>query len=48
MGVDGVEIIFNDKKKKELLVPGIFVFEGMDVNKEILKQNDGSFLCLLI
>lgn len=45
MGVDGVEIIFNDKKKKELLVPGIFVFVGMDVNNEILKQNDGTFLC---
>ncbi|AFI06151.1 thioredoxin-disulfide reductase [Helicobacter cetorum] len=30
---------------RELVVPGIFVFVGYDVNNAVLKQEDGSMLC---
>ena len=30
---------------RELLVPGIFVFVGYDVNTQVLKQENGSMLC---
>ncbi|PAF48039.1 thioredoxin-disulfide reductase [Helicobacter sp. 12S02634-8] len=32
-------------QKRELVVPGIFIFVGYDVNNGIIKQNDGSMLC---
>ncbi|WP_201354364.1 thioredoxin-disulfide reductase [Hydrogenimonas urashimensis] len=46
MGVQGLRV-----KKKEsgeivdIPVPGVFVFVGNDVNNQVLKQADGSFLC---
>jgi len=46
MGVDGVKI--KDKfsgKIRDIVVPGIFVFAGMNVNNGVLKQEDGSYLC---
>ena len=45
MGVTGVKIENKDGKKRELEVPGIFVFVGMNVNNSILRQSDGNFLC---
>ena len=44
MGLEGV-IIEQEGKEIDLKVPGIFVFVGMQVNNEVLKQKDGSFLC---
>ncbi len=44
MGLEGLKIEQNDKEI-ELKVPGIFVFVGRDVNNEVLKQDDGSYLC---
>lgn len=31
--------------ERDLAVPGVFTFVGLNVNNEILKQDDGSFLC---
>jgi thioredoxin reductase (NADPH) len=47
MGVNGV--VYKDKNDNihTLNVPGIFIFVGMDVNNQVLKQDDGSFLCEL-
>ncbi len=48
MGVNGVKI--KNKKNNEitdLQVPGVFVFVGNNVNNDVLKQDDGSFLCEL-
>ncbi len=45
MGVTGVVVLDKDKNEKTLDVPGIFVFVGMNVNNQILKQEDGSELC---
>ena len=45
MGVTGVVVLDQDKNEKTLDVPGIFVFVGMNVNNQILKQEDGSDLC---
>ncbi len=46
MGVDGVKV--KDKNSgeiKDIPVPGIFVFAGMNVNNGVLKQEDGTYLC---
>jgi len=45
MGVTGVKISGKDGSQRDLEVPGIFVFVGMNVNNSTLKQEDGSFLC---
>ncbi|MDA3908539.1 MAG: thioredoxin-disulfide reductase [Sulfurimonas sp.] len=45
MGVTGVTIVDSDKNERELAVPGIFVFVGMNVNNGVLKNEDGSFIC---
>ena len=44
MGLQGI-IVEQEGKEIDLPVPGIFVFVGMHVNNEVLKQEDGSFLC---
>ncbi len=44
MGVQGV-IIQQNGQEIDLKVPGLFVFVGMQVNNEVIKQEDGSFLC---
>ena len=45
-GVTGIRINNLDtNEKRELNVPGLFVFVGYDVNNGILKQDDGSMLC---
>ncbi len=45
MGVNGVMIVDKSGKQRDLKVPGIFIFVGMNVNNEVLKQEDGTFLC---
>ena len=45
MGVNGVLTEDKEGKERDLKVPGIFVFVGMNVNNDVLKQEDGSFLC---
>jgi len=45
MGVTGVTVVDKDGNERALEVPGIFVFVGMNVNNQILKQEDGSELC---
>ena len=46
MGLEGI-ILQKEDKKTDLKVPGIFVFVGMNVNNEILKQKNGEYLCKL-
>ena len=46
MGVQGLKV--RNKQSGEIVdlpVPGVFVFVGNDVNNEVLKQEDGTFLC---
>ncbi|MFV0481491.1 MAG: thioredoxin-disulfide reductase [Campylobacteraceae bacterium] len=45
MGVNGVILTNKEGVDRDLKVPGIFVFVGMHVNNEVLKQSDGSFIC---
>ncbi len=45
MGVEGVLVVDTEGNERDLKVPGIFVFVGMNVNNGVLKQEDGSFLC---
>ncbi len=45
MGVQGVLTINKEGDERDLKVPGIFVFVGMNVNNGVLKQSDGSYLC---
>ncbi len=48
MGVTGLKV--KNKTSGEITdiaVPGVFVFVGNDVNNEVLKQDDGSWLCEL-
>lgn len=45
-GVTGIRLSnIETNEKRELNIPGIFIFVGYDVNTGILKQNDGSMLC---
>ncbi len=45
MGLNGVLTVDKEGKERDLKVPGIFTFVGMNVNNGVLKQEDGSFLC---
>ncbi len=45
MGVTGIIIENKQNKKIDLKVPGIFIFVGTNVNSDILKQDDNSYLC---
>ena len=44
MGLEGV-IIDQNGKEIDLKVSGLFVFVGRIVNNQVLKQDDGSYLC---
>lgn len=44
-GVTGLIIEDSSKNKKQLDVPGVFIFVGHNVNNSVLKQSDGKFLC---
>ncbi len=45
MGVQGVLTVDKEGNERDLKVPGIFTFVGMNVNNGVLKQDDGNFLC---
>jgi thioredoxin reductase (NADPH) len=45
MGVTGVITKNKDGQTRDISVPGIFVFVGMNVNNSILLQEDGTYLC---
>ncbi|MCG4149871.1 NAD(P)/FAD-dependent oxidoreductase, partial [Campylobacter coli] len=45
MGVTGVKVKLKDGSIRDLNVPGIFTFVGLNVRNEILKQDDSKFLC---
>jgi len=45
MGVEGVMVAYNDGKERDIKVPGIFTFVGMNVNNGLLRQENGEFLC---
>jgi thioredoxin reductase (NADPH) len=45
MGVDGTIVTDKDGNQRDIKAPGMFIFVGMNVNNEVLKQEDGSFLC---
>ncbi len=46
MGVSGLKVKRKDTGEViDLPVPGVFVFVGFDVNNEVLRQEDGTFLC---
>lgn len=47
MGVEGVLTVDKDGNEKDLQVPGLFVFVGMNVNNAILKQDDETYICAL-
>ena len=44
-GVTGVKVSDKNGNKRDLKVPGIFIFVGMNVNNEVLMQEDGKPLC---
>ena len=44
-GVNGIKVRNNDGDLRDIKVPGVFTFVGNDVNNQVLKQEDGSFLC---
>ncbi|KAA6229149.1 thioredoxin-disulfide reductase [Campylobacter sp. LR286c] len=46
-GVCGVKVKLKDGSIRDLKVPGIFTFVGLDVRNEILKQDDEKFLCAM-
>jgi thioredoxin reductase (NADPH) len=45
MGVQGILTVNKEGVERDLKVPGIFVFVGMNVNNSVIKQSDGSYLC---
>ena len=45
MGVTGIKVKNNDGEIRDISVPGVFTFVGNDINNEVLKQEDGTFLC---
>ena len=45
MGLNGLIVVDAAGKERDIAVPGVFVFVGMNVNNSILKQEDGSYLC---
>lgn len=45
MGVNGIRVALSDGTTREISVPGVFVFVGNTINNQVLRQDDGSFLC---
>ena len=45
MGLNGLIVVDKAGNERDIQVPGVFVFVGMNVNNSILKQEDGNFLC---
>lgn len=45
MGLNGIIVVDKEGNERDIAVPGVFVFVGMNVNNAILKQDNGEFLC---
>ena len=45
MGVTGVMLKNKNGEIKQLDNPGLFVFVGHDVNNDVLKDEEGNFIC---
>lgn len=46
MGMNGLKISFKDRDEiRDLQVPGLFIFVGLDARNSVLLQDDGKFLC---
>jgi thioredoxin reductase (NADPH) len=45
MGVNGISVKLQDGIKRQINVPGVFIFVGNNVNNQVLIQEDGTFLC---
>ncbi|MEA1920469.1 MAG: FAD-dependent oxidoreductase [Campylobacterota bacterium] len=45
MGVTGLRVALKDGSTRDIEVPGVFTFVGNDVNNQVLKQEDETFLC---
>lgn len=44
-GVTSVKVKFNDGSMRTLEVPGIFTFVGLNVRNEVIKDENGNFIC---
>ena len=44
-GVNGIKVKNKEGAIRDIVVPGVFIFVGNDVNNQTLIQEDGSFLC---
>lgn len=44
-GVTGLKLTHKDGKTRQIEVPGIFVFVGLDVLNNVLSDNNGGFIC---
>ncbi|ABK82715.1 thioredoxin-disulfide reductase [Campylobacter fetus] len=44
-GVKGVKVKLQDGSVRDLAVPGIFTFVGLDVRNDVLKDENGNFIC---
>lgn len=44
-GVNGLKVKNKEGEIRDIVVPGVFVFVGNDVNNQTLIQEDGTFLC---
>lgn len=44
-GVTGLKLTYKDGKTRQIEVPGIFVFVGLDVLNNVLSDNNGGFIC---
>jgi len=44
MGVNGVKVIINGAEKRDIQVPGVFVFVGNQVKNDVIKTDNG-FIC---
>lgn len=45
MGVNGIKVKNMNDDVRDIELPGVFTFVGNDVNNQVLKQEDDSFLC---
>jgi thioredoxin reductase (NADPH) len=45
MGVNGIKVQNSAGEVRDIVAPGVFIFVGMDINNQTLKQADESFLC---
>jgi len=45
MGVNGIKVKINGDEIKNIVVPGVFIFVGNNVNNQTLLQENDTFLC---